>query len=113
MTRSPTTARDGEPFTLTESRAILIYLAEKTGQLLPADPGGGARVFEQLFFQGTGIGPAFGQAGYFKRQAPEQISIAIDRFHAEAERTLAVLESVLACRRYTAGEIYTIAAIAH
>jgi glutathione S-transferase len=103
----------GEPFTLTESGAILIYLAEKTGQLLPSDPGGRARVFEQLFFQGTGIGPAFGQAGFFKRQAPEQISIAIDRFHAEAERTLAVLDSVLARRRYTAGEIYTIADIAH
>jgi GSH-dependent disulfide-bond oxidoreductase len=103
----------GEPFTLTESGAILIYLAEKTGKLLPSDPGGRARVFEQLFFQGTGIGPAFGQAGFFKRQAPEQVPIAIDRFHAEAERTLAVLDSLLARRRYTAGEIYTIADIAH
>jgi GSH-dependent disulfide-bond oxidoreductase len=103
----------GEPFTLTESGAILIYLAEKTGRLLPADPGGRARVFEQLFFQGTGIGPAFGQAGFFKRQAPERVPIAIDRFHAEAERTLAVLDSVLARRRYAAGELYTIADIAH
>jgi GST-like protein len=102
-----------EDFTLTESGAILIDLAEKTGRLLPADVGGRARVFEQLFFQATGIGPAFGQAGFFKRQAPEQIPLAINRFHAEAKRTLAVLDSVLASRPFAAGEIYTIADIAH
>jgi GST-like protein len=103
----------GQSFTLTESAAILIYLAEKTRQLLPVDLGGRARVFEQLFFQGTGIGPAFGQAGFFKRQASEQIPLAITRFHDEAERTLAVLDGVLGRSAFTAGDSYTIADIAH
>jgi GST-like protein len=80
---------------------------------LPADVGGRTRVFEQLFFQATGIGPAFGQAGFFKRQAPEQIPLAIERFHTEAERTLALLDSVLASRPFAAGKIYTIADIVH
>ena len=63
---------DWQPFTLTESGAILIYLAEKTGRLIPADRFGRARVLEQMFFHLTGIGPAFGQVGFFKRQASEQ-----------------------------------------
>jgi len=103
----------GEAFTLTESAAIRIYLTDKTGRLLPAHAGWCARVFEQLFFQATGIGPAFGQAGYFKRQAREQIPLAINRFQAEAERTLAVLDSVLEGRPFAAGEFYSIADIAH
>lgn len=74
---------------------------------------GRARMFEQLFFHVSGIGPAFGQAGFFKRQAAEQIPYAIARFDAEAKRTLAVLESVLARRPYAAGDDYTIADIAH
>lgn len=103
----------GAPFTLTESGAILVYLAQKTGRLLPDDPAGQARVFEQMFFQSSGIGPAFGQAGYFKKQAPEPVPLAIARFHNEAERTLQVLDGVLARTRYTAGDHYTIADIAH
>ncbi len=74
---------------MTESGAILVYLAEKTGRLMPADPLGRARVLEQIFFHLTGIGPAFGQLGFFKRQASEQVPYAINRFQTEAERVLA------------------------
>lgn len=103
----------GEPITLTESGAILVYLAEKTGTLLPKDGVARARVFEQMFFHLTGIGPAFGQLGFFKRQASEQIPFAIARFQAESERVLAVLEGVLGRRKYVAGDEFTIADIVH
>jgi GSH-dependent disulfide-bond oxidoreductase len=103
----------GKPFALTESGAILIYLADKIGRLIPADPFGRARVMEQMFFHLTGIGPAFGQVGYFKRQAPEQVPLAINRFQAESERVLAVLDGVLAKSNYAAGECFTVADIAH
>jgi glutathione S-transferase len=104
---------DGESLTLTESGAILIYLAEKTGKLLPKNGAARARVFEQMFFHLTGIGPALGQVGFFKRQAPENIPIAIDRFQKESERVLAVLEGVLAQRRFVAGPDFSIADIVH
>ena len=104
---------NGEPFTLTESGAILVYLAEKTGRLLPADQFGRARVLEQMFFHLTGIGPAFGQAGFFKKQASEQLSYAINRFQTESERVLAVLDDVLSRREYAAGDEFTIADITH
>jgi GSH-dependent disulfide-bond oxidoreductase len=103
----------GEPLTLSESGAILVYLAEKTGKLLPRSGVGRTRVFEQMFFHLTGIGPAFGQLGFFKRQASEQIPFAIARFQAESERVLAVLEGVLSQRRYVAGDDFTIADITH
>lgn len=98
---------------LTESAAILVYLAEKTGKLLPASAIGRARVFEQLFFHASGLGPAFGQSGFFQRQAAEPQPIAIQRFSAEAKRTLAVLDGVLAAHRFVAGDAFTIADIAH
>ena len=72
-----------------------------------------ARVFEQIFFHVTGIGPAFGQLGFFKRQASEQIPLAIARFQAEAERTLGVFDAVLGQREYAAGDAFTIADVAH
>ncbi|NLS06005.1 glutathione S-transferase family protein [Rhizobium sp. P32RR-XVIII] len=103
----------GEPITLTESGAILVYLAEKSGKLLPKDGVARARVFEQMFFHLTGIGPAFGQLGFFKRQASEQIPFAIARFQAESERVLAVLEGVVGRRKYVAGDEFTIADIVH
>jgi GSH-dependent disulfide-bond oxidoreductase len=103
----------GEPLTLSESGAILVYLAEKTGKLLPRSGVGRTRVFEQMFFHLTGIGPAFGQLGFFKRQASEQVPFAIARFQAESERVLAVLEGVLSQRRYVAGDDFTIADITH
>jgi glutathione S-transferase len=71
------------------------------------------RVFEQMFFHVTSIGPAFGQAGYFQKQAPEQIPLALERFNAESARVMTVLDGVLASRKYTAGNDYTIADIAH
>jgi len=104
---------DGIMMTLTESAAILVYLAEKTGRLLPASGVGRARVFEQLFFHASGIGPAFGQSGYFQKQAPEQVPLALARFAAEAERTVSVLDGILARTPFVAGNDYTIADIAH
>lgn len=102
-----------EPLVLTESAAILIYLAEKSGQLLPANGVERTRVFEQLFFHASGVGPAFGQAGFFKRQAAEPQPLAIDRFAAEAERVMGVLDAVLADRPFVAGDEFSIADIAH
>jgi GST-like protein len=64
-------AAPGGRLVLTESAAILVYLAETSGRLLPPDGEGRARVFEQLFFHASGLGPAFGQAGFFQRQASE------------------------------------------
>lgn len=98
---------------LTESAAILVYLAEKTGKLLPAAGEARARVFEQLFFHASGLGPAFGQAGFFQRAAAEPQPIAIERFSGEARRTLTVLDGALAARPFVAGDSFTIADIAH
>jgi GST-like protein len=103
----------GKSLTLSESGAILVYLAEKTGMLRPKDGVGRALAFEQMFFHLTRIGPAFGQVGFIKRQASEQIPFAIARFQTESERVLAVLDGVLAKRRYAAGDEFTIADIAH
>jgi GST-like protein len=105
-------AADGR-LVLTESAAILVYLAETSGRLMPPDGEGRARVFEQLFFHASGLGPAFGQAGFFQRQAAEPQPLAIARFSAEANRTLGVLDGVLAERRYVAGDAFTVADIAH
>ena len=90
-----------------------MYLAEKAGRLIPSDAFGRARVLEQMFFHVTGIGPAFGQVGFFKKQASEQIPLAIARFQAEAERTLAVLDGVLSRSEFAAGDAFTIADITH
>jgi GST-like protein len=70
-------------------------------------------VLEQMFFHLTAIGPAFGQLGFFRRQASEQIPYAINRFQSEADRVLAVLDGVLARSEYAAGDSFTIADIAH
>lgn len=101
------------PLVLTESAAILVYLAEKTGKLLPPSGEGRARVFEQLFFHASGLSPAFGQAGFFKKQAAEPQSIAIARFDAEAARTAGVLDALLGRHSFVAGDAFTIADIAH
>lgn len=103
----------GAPFVLTESAAILVYLAEKTGMLLPAAPTDRARVFEQLFFHASGLGVAFGNAGYFRKLAPQPQPLAIDRFGNEADRIVGVLDALLASQRYVAGDAFSIADIAH
>lgn len=100
-------------FVLTESAAILVYLAEKTGNLLPQDSASRARVFEQLFFHASGLSPAFGNTGFFKRSSPEPQPIAEARFTTEAERLLGLLDVKLASQSFVAGEEFTIADIAH
>jgi GST-like protein len=103
----------GGPLTLTESAAILVHLAEKTGKLLPASGPGRARVFEQLFFHASGLSPAFGNAGYFRKSAPEPIPLAIERFGHEAQRIVGLLDGILARQPFVAGDALTIADIAH
>lgn len=103
----------GGRLVLTESASILVHLAETAGRLLPASGEARARVFEQLFFHASGLGPAFGQAGFFQRQAAEPQPLAIQRFSAEAQRTLGVLDRVLARHAFAAGDAFTIADIAH
>lgn len=100
-------------FVLTESAAILVHLAEKTGQLLPNDSLGRAQVFEQLFFHASALSPAFGNAGFFKRSSPEPQPIAEARFTSEAERVLGLLEAKLAGQTFVASDAFTIADIAH
>ena len=100
-------------FVLTESAAILVYLAEKYGKFMPATVEEKARVFEQLFFHASGISPAFGNSGFFQKLASEKVPMAIDRFHAEAKRLTGLLDIILANKEYVAGNDYTIADMAH
>jgi GSH-dependent disulfide-bond oxidoreductase len=72
-----------------------------------------ARVFEQLFFHASGIAPAFGQSGFFQKNASERLPLAIERFQSETNRTASILDQVLARRPYVAGDEFTIADIAH
>jgi glutathione S-transferase/GST-like protein len=101
-----------DDFAVFESGACLIYLAEKTGRLLPADPKGRSRVLQWLMFQMGGIGPMMGQANVFYRYFPEKIQPAIDRYHAEVKRLFTVLDGHLAHNEYLAGD-YSIADIAN
>ncbi len=94
----------GAPITITESAAILIYLAEKFGKLIPTDPTRRVRMFEWMFFHASGLGPAFGNSGYFQKLAPEPAPLAIERFSNEAKRTLAVLDHRLGQVEYLANE---------
>jgi GST-like protein len=94
-----------------ESGAILFYLAEKTGRLLPADPVGRAEVMQWLMFQMGGVGPMFGQLNYFVRTAPQKVPLAIERYHNESQRLVNVLNGHLSSRDYVARE-YSIADIA-
>jgi glutathione S-transferase/GST-like protein len=104
---------EGGPLRLTESAAILVYLAEKTGNLLPRSGHGRARVFEQLFFHASALGVAFGNAGYFRKLAPDQIPLAIDRYGQEAQRLITLLDALLARQPFVAGDDLSIADIAH
>ena len=104
--------REAEDFAVFESGAILIYLAEKTGRLLPADAKGRSRVLQWLMFQMGGIGPMMGQANVFFRYFPEKIQPAIARYQGESKRLFRVLEGYLAEHEYLAGD-YSIADIAN
>ena len=84
--------KDNDDFAVFESGAILIYLAEKAGRLLPTDVKGRSRVIQWLMFQMGGIGPMMGQANVFFRYAPEKIPFAIDRYQRECRRLFDVLE---------------------
>ena len=104
--------RDEGDFAVFESGAILVYLAEKTGRLMPADAKGRSIVLQWLMFQMGGIGPMMGQANVFFRYFPEKIQPAIDRYQGEVRRLFEVLETRLAEHEYLAGD-YSIADIAN
>jgi GSH-dependent disulfide-bond oxidoreductase len=103
---------DNGDFTVFESGAILIYLAEKTGRFLPSEPKARSRVLQWLMFQMGGVGPMMGQANVFFRYAPEKIPDAIERYQREVRRLFEVMERQLADNEYIAGNDYTIADIA-
>ena len=102
----------GKPISLFESGAILFYLAEKTGKLLPADPAGRYETMVWLMFQMAGVGPMFGQAHHFRRFAKEQVPYAIDRYTNETHRIYGVMDKRLGEVPYLAGQEYTIADVA-
>lgn len=103
----------GRPLALFESGAILVYLAEKTGQLLPSDPAQRYETLQWVFFQMAAVGPMFGQLGYFHKFAGREIEDKrpLERYRAEAQRLLGVLEGRLADREWIMGT-YSIADIA-
>ncbi|MGA0610692.1 glutathione binding-like protein [Caldimonas sp. KR1-144] len=103
---------DGQPISLFESGAILLYLAGKTGKLLPSDVRGKYEVLQWLMFQVGSIGPMLGQNHHFRIYAPEKLPYAIDRYTNEARRLYGVMNTQLAKHRYIAGHEYSIADIA-
>ncbi|MBK6851345.1 MAG: glutathione S-transferase N-terminal domain-containing protein [Burkholderiales bacterium] len=104
--------RDNDNFAVFESGAILVYLAEKTGRLMPSDVKGRSLVLQWLMFQMSGVGPMMGQANVFHRYFPEKIQPAIDRYQNESRRLFEVLDRRLAEHEWLAGD-YSIADIAH
>ena len=102
----------GGPFAVFESGAILLYLAEKTGRFLSADPRGRSQAIQWLMFQVGGIGPMFGQAQHFRRFAPQPLPYAIERYSKEAARLYGVLDKRLAASEFLAEAEYSIADIA-
>ncbi|HEX9947946.1 MAG TPA: glutathione S-transferase N-terminal domain-containing protein [Allosphingosinicella sp.] len=103
---------DGQDFAVFESGAIMVYLAEKTGRLMPSDARGRSLVMQWLMFQMGGIGPMMGQANVFTRYFPEQLPSVIDRYRRESRRLFEVLDGRLAGNEWLAGE-YSIADIAN
>ena len=105
-------AGGGEPVSVFETGAILIYLAEKTGQFMSADLRERVKVMEWLMWQMGGVGPMFGQDGHFKLYAPEKIPYAISRYDAECKRLLGVLDRQLAKTGDCVAGAYSIADMA-
>jgi len=102
---------DGKPYAMMESGAILIYLAGKTGKLLPQSTRGKYDALQWLMFQMGGVGPTFGQVHHFLRSAKEMVPYAIERYTKETRRLYGVLNDRLGNHEYLAGE-YSIADIA-
>ncbi|MCP2054547.1 UNVERIFIED_ORG: GST-like protein [Pseudomonas fluorescens] len=102
----------GAPISLFESGAILLYLAEKTGQFIPKDLRGRQEALQWLFWQMGGLGPMAGQNHHFSQFAPEKIPYAIKRYVDETARLYGVLDRRLADRAFVAGEDYSIADMA-
>jgi GSH-dependent disulfide-bond oxidoreductase len=105
---------DGKPLALFESGAILLYLAEKTGQFIPKDAAGRYETIQWLMFQMGGVGPMFGQLGFFHKFAGKDYEDKRprDRYVAESKRLLGVLNQLLATRTWMMGDAYTIADMA-
>lgn len=103
---------DNDDFAVFESGAILIYLAEKTGKLLPQNPKERSRAIQWLMFQMGGVGPMMGQANVFYRYAPQKIDYAIQRYQRESRRLFEVLERRLSESQFLVSE-YSIADIAN
>jgi GST-like protein len=101
-------ADGGEPISVFESGAILLYLAEKTGKFMPTSLRGRVEVNEWVMWQMGGLGPMLGQAAHFTRYAPEKIPYAIDRYAKETQRLLGVLDKRLEGREFVCGD-YSIA----
>ncbi|MEE9597385.1 MAG: glutathione binding-like protein [Acidiferrobacterales bacterium] len=101
-----------QPYSLFESGAILMYLAEKTAKLMPSDTNGRYTVIQWLMFQMANVGPLLGQNHHFRHYAPEKIPYAIDRYTNEARRLYGVIDKRLAESAYLAGDDYSIADIA-
>ena len=102
---------DGDSISIFESGAILIYLADKTGKLMPQDARGRYQVLEWLMFQMGTVGPMLGQAHHFRTYAPEKLDYAVNRYTNEAGRIYHVIDKRLAGHDYLAGD-YSIADIA-
>jgi GST-like protein len=105
-------AADDGPISVFESGAILLYLAEKTGQFIASDLRGRVEVLQWLFWQMGNLGPMAGQNHHFVHYAPEKVPYATDRYLNETNRLYAVLNRRLADRRFVAGDAYTIADMA-
>jgi len=103
---------DGEPISLFESGAILLYLAGKTGRFLPRSTRGKYQALQWLMFQMASVGPMLGQTHHFRAYAPEKVEYAIKRFSNEAKRLYGVMDKQLATNDYIAGKEYTIADMA-
>ena len=96
---------NGEPYTVIESGAMLMYLAEKTGKFLSDEMAARHEVIQWLMFQMGGIGPIFGQVHHFKRAAKEEVPYAINRYYTECKRLYGVLNGRLEGREYLAGDV--------
>ena len=103
---------DGQPISMFESGAILVYLASKVNKFLGKTDREKFTVLQWLMFQMGGLGPMLGQAHHFRIYAPEQIEYAVNRYTNEAKRLYGVMDKQLAKHRYIAGDEYTIADIA-